>query len=457
MDLRQIRKGDIERAFDQADMIVQGVYRPAAIEQVPLETQVALGRARARRPPDDLLLHAGDVLLDGRGRGAPQRPLNRLKFVGGTVGGGFGGKVDTAAETVAALLALKAGRPVKWRWTREEEFLCSSTRAPWHMEIADAVTEDGWILGRKMLTLHDAGAYARFSPYGADEAQLPPHRRVHDPATSTSTATSSARTTCRPPPCAGSASPRVSFAIEMHMSRIADVLGMDPLEFRLKNANRIGDTSPNGIVYTDPSTVPTIQAVAEAVGHELPADYRAMTNDAARGRAAARAPRRAGSGNGGLSDGEAPRPRPRRDRVSDRHEPGRRPVAGLDQDEAGRPRRRLRRERRHRPGLEDRPHARSSRTRSASLRLGHDGQLQHRLVAALHGHVRLARHVHRRQRRGEGGDEGQAKLLEIAGKELEIDPADLEVVDGEVIAKGAPEKKIGVPDVAAAATWSSAR
>src|SRR3970040_9431 len=61
---------------------------------------------------------------------------------------------------------MKTGRPVKWRWTREQEFVCSSTRAPWHMELADAVTKDGWILGRKMLTLHDAGAYSRFSPYG---------------------------------------------------------------------------------------------------------------------------------------------------------------------------------------------------------------------------------------------------------------------------------------------------
>jgi hypothetical protein len=46
---------------------------------------------------------------------------------------------------------------------------------------------------------------------------------------------------------------------------------------RLKNANRIGDTSPNGVVYTDPSTVPTIQAIAEAMGHELPGDYRTMS------------------------------------------------------------------------------------------------------------------------------------------------------------------------------------
>jgi CO/xanthine dehydrogenase Mo-binding subunit len=84
-----------------------------------------------------------------------QVPLNKLKFVGGTVGGGFGGKVDTAADTICALLALKSRKAVKWRWTREEEFLASSTRAAWHIELADAVTKDGWILGRRTLTLHD--------------------------------------------------------------------------------------------------------------------------------------------------------------------------------------------------------------------------------------------------------------------------------------------------------------
>ena len=166
MDRRQIRKGSIEDAFDKADVIVQGVYRPAAIEHVPLETQVALvvpeasGRLTIYSCTQALYFSMGVVAAH------LQVPLNKLKVVGGTVGGGFGGKVDTASETMCALLAQKSGRPVKWRWTREEEFLCSSTRAPWHMEIADAVTKDGWILGRKMLTLHDSGAYARFSPYG---------------------------------------------------------------------------------------------------------------------------------------------------------------------------------------------------------------------------------------------------------------------------------------------------
>ena len=110
-----------------------------------------------------------------------QLPLSKLKLVGGTVGGGFGGKVDTATETMTALLARKSRPSPWWRWTREEEFLCSSTRTPWHMEIADAVTSDGWILGRKMLTLHDSGAYARFSPYGLTKRRTATRARTRSP------------------------------------------------------------------------------------------------------------------------------------------------------------------------------------------------------------------------------------------------------------------------------------
>jgi CO/xanthine dehydrogenase Mo-binding subunit len=279
MDVRQIRKGDIERAFDQADTIVSGVYRPAAIEQVPLETQIALA---VPEPNGRLTIYScTQALYFSMGVVAAhlEWPLNRLKFVGGTVGGGFGGKVDTAAETVSALAALKAGRPVKWRWTREEEFLCSSTRAPWHMEIADAVTKDGWILGRKMLTLHDSGAYARFSPYGVTKhsfhhtgAYTIPNLHFDGYVVFTNRVPTTAMR--------GFGVTSVSFATETHVSRIAEVLGVDPFELRLKNANRIGDTSPNGIAYTDPSTVPTIHSIAEAIGHELPGDYRTMTRDA---------------------------------------------------------------------------------------------------------------------------------------------------------------------------------
>jgi CO/xanthine dehydrogenase Mo-binding subunit len=278
MDRRQIRKGDIDAAFDAADTIVQGVYRPAAIEHVPLETQVCQvvpepsGRLTIYSCTQALYFSMGVVSAH------LQQPLNKFKFVGGTVGGGFGGKVDTATETICALLALKSGKPVRWRWTREEEFLCSSTRAPWHMEIADAVTKDGWILGRKMLTLHDSGAYARFSPYG-----LTKHSFHHTGAYTIPNLHFDGYVvfTNRVPTTAmrGFGVTSVSFAVETHLNRIAAVLGLDPWELRLKNANRVGDTSGNGVTMHDPSTVDVTLAAADRVGIELGAEYRQMTSD----------------------------------------------------------------------------------------------------------------------------------------------------------------------------------
>ncbi len=275
---RRVRKGDIEAAFDKADLIVEGVYRPQAIEHCPLETQVSLvvpepsGRLTIYSCTQAMYFSMGVVAAH------LQWPLNKLKFVGGTVGGGFGGKVDTATETICALLAIQARRPVKWRFTREEEFLTSSTRAPWHIEIRDAVTDDGWILGRRMLTLHDAGGYARFSPYGLTKhafhhtgAYTIPNLRFDGFVLFTNRVPTTAMR--------GFGVTSVSLAVELHMSRVADQLGMNPLELRLKNANRIGDTTGNRVVMHDPSTVPVTLAAAEAAGYELGADYRAMTPD----------------------------------------------------------------------------------------------------------------------------------------------------------------------------------
>ncbi len=278
MDRRQIRKGDIQKAFADADHIISGVYRPAAIEHVPMETQVCL---TLPEPDGRLTIHScTQAMYFSLGVVAAhlQVPLNKVKIVGGTVGGGFGGKVDTASDTITALAAMKSGRPVKWRWTRDEEFLASSTRAPWHMEIIDAVTSDGWILGRKMLTLHDSGAYARFSPYGVTK-----HSFHHTGAYSIPNLYFDGYVvfTNRVPTTAmrGFGVTSVSFAVETHMSRIADELGLDPYEVRIKNANRINDTSPNRISYTDPSTVDVLKSIAGATDHELAPAYATATRE----------------------------------------------------------------------------------------------------------------------------------------------------------------------------------
>lgn len=273
---RRVRKGDIDWAMNQADLIVEGTYRPAAIEHCPLETQTALvvpeanGRLTVYTCTQAMYFSLGVIAAH------LEVPLNKIKLVGGTVGGGFGGKVDTAAETISCLLALKAHRPVKWRWTRAEEFLASSTRAPWHIEIQDAVSSDGWLLGRRMLTLHDAGAYARFSPYGLTKhafhhtgAYTIPNVRFDGFVVFTNRVPTTAMR--------GFGVTSVSMAVELHMARIAEQLGMSPWELRLKNANRIGDTTANRVAMQDPSTVPVTLAAAERVGERLGPEYRSMT------------------------------------------------------------------------------------------------------------------------------------------------------------------------------------
>ena len=155
---------------------------PQAIEHCPLEPQVALAVPEAERPADDLLLHAGDVLLDGRRRRAPRSvPLNRLKFVGGTVGGGFGGKVDTATRDdlraaraqgrAAGQVALDARGGVPR--LVDARALAHRDRGRGHERRLDPRPQDADAPRRRRL--HALLAVR------ADEARVPPHGRVHDP------------------------------------------------------------------------------------------------------------------------------------------------------------------------------------------------------------------------------------------------------------------------------------
>jgi CO/xanthine dehydrogenase Mo-binding subunit len=274
---RQIRKGDVAAAFARADVIVEGTYRPGAIEQAPAEPASALSVVE---PDGRVTIYSTSQALYYSMEITSRHlrmPTGRLKFVGGTVGGGFGGKLDTLTEPVTAVLALKSGRPVKWRWTREEEMLCSSTRAAWHIEIADALTRDGWILGRRTLTLHDAGAYMRTSAYACSKHTFHLAGAYSVPACAFNTFVVK---TNHVPTAAmrGFGVTSASFAVETHMNRVAEVLGMSPWELRLKNANRVGDTSPSRVAYGNPSTVSTLLAAAQAAGVDLPEAQRAMTN-----------------------------------------------------------------------------------------------------------------------------------------------------------------------------------
>jgi CO/xanthine dehydrogenase Mo-binding subunit len=275
---RRLRFGDVDRALAAADVVVEGTYQMTPIEHAPIETQVCVAKPE---PDGRLTIHSNTQVLYFTLDNTAiilKVPSHRLRLVGGTVGGGFGGKVDVITEPITSIAALKTGRPVKWRWTREEEFRRSSVRGACKMEFQDGVMRDGRIVARRVRALHDAGAYHRHSPYGVQKhmANVPgpyhiPNVEVDAYCVYTNRQPSSAMR--------GFAVTEASFAVEAQMDRIARTIGMDPWEIRLVNAYRNGQMKPVRKRVEDATLVETIKAAADLVGHPLSPHLRAMDSD----------------------------------------------------------------------------------------------------------------------------------------------------------------------------------
>ncbi|MBW1819425.1 MAG: molybdopterin-dependent oxidoreductase, partial [Deltaproteobacteria bacterium] len=186
---RLVYNGDIQKGFDQADEIVENEFFFPSQEHAPIETQVSLaipendGRLTIHTVTQGMyfLLRQLQRIL-GQGEDLSHRWSERMqytsrghlgfsdiKYVGGNVGGAFGGKPELHADAIAALMALKTGRPCKWRWTREEEMLYSGRHSPWRMTFRDGVKRDGRIVARQVNSTHDAGAYTGLSSYVVDK------------------------------------------------------------------------------------------------------------------------------------------------------------------------------------------------------------------------------------------------------------------------------------------------
>ena len=196
-------------------------------------------------------------------------PFGKLRVVGGTVGGGFGGKVDVMVEPIACIAAMATNRPVKFVYGRHEEMQVSSPRAAERIYIKDGVMADGTIVARKITLYVDAGAYSRHSPYGTTKAaaHMPgpytiPNVWVDAHCVYTNRTPSSAMR--------GFGVTIGDFALESQMDRIARALDIDPLQLRLKNAYRDGDMKAHRKRAEGTALIEVIQRAAELVGHDLP-------------------------------------------------------------------------------------------------------------------------------------------------------------------------------------------
>lgn len=192
----------------------------------------------------------------------------RIRIIQPPIGGGFGSKLDIYPfEPIAVFLARATGRPVKLQFTREEEFLASPTRQPVILTLRSGCRKDGTLTFRTATTLHDNGAYTSWgatTPFvmmqTISSLYRVPHCLYHTKAVYTNN------------PYAGSfrgyGNLQTTFAVEQHMDMLAEAIGMDPLEFRLKNAQDPGEVTPQGMHFKSCGLKDCLKTAAEMSGFQ---------------------------------------------------------------------------------------------------------------------------------------------------------------------------------------------
>jgi putative selenate reductase molybdopterin-binding subunit len=244
--------GNLDEGFAQADRIFEGDYVVPKVQQAHIELHIVVtywdeDDRLVIRTSTQVPFHVRRILAPVLGLSA-----KRIRVIKPRIGGGFGGKQEVLIEDVAAHLTIATGRPVRFEYTRGEEFYAARSRHPMRIHMKTGVTNDGKITANAMYALSDTGAYgchaltvtgntghkAMALYTGQPTAGNPPIPNIRFYADIVYTNT--------PPAGAfrGYGVPQGAFAVDVHMERIARELGIDPIEFRLKNAVRAGDEHP---------------------------------------------------------------------------------------------------------------------------------------------------------------------------------------------------------------------
>ncbi len=267
-DHQKLRFGDVERGFASADIVMEHRYQMSPIEHAPTETN---GSIAAPEQNGRYVVHScaqGLFFALGTTAKIVDVESNQLHFIGGTVGGGFGGKVDSLTEPLAVLGAMLTGRPVRFVLDREEEMLYGSPRGAERIYIKDGLMRDGRIVARHIRSYFDAGAYTRLSSYAAIKctAHLPGPYWIPNVASDIYV---SYTNRCPSTAMRGFGVTAVDFALEVQMDRLAEAANMDPMELRILNAYRDGDMKAHRRVAKNTALVECVQVAAEKANWPL--------------------------------------------------------------------------------------------------------------------------------------------------------------------------------------------
>jgi xanthine dehydrogenase molybdenum-binding subunit len=266
----QFTHGDVDRAFAEAAVVVEGEYRLNFVTPACLGTMVAIadwdlqGALTMWSATQVPFLYQRDLA------GALGITGDRVRVMQPPVGGNFGRGLDLyPIDIIAALLARRARRPVKLEFDRLEEFLACPTREPCRIRLRTAADASGHLLGRDAHVVIDNGAYVSWgstTPYVmlstvAGLYRCPSVRFDTTIAYTNNPYSGSMR---------GYGNLESTFAVESQMDEVAERLHLDPLEVRRRNVSQPGDANPQGFVITSCAMAECLEAAAEDVRRDVP-------------------------------------------------------------------------------------------------------------------------------------------------------------------------------------------
>jgi len=248
----RIRRGDPTQAFKTADIVVEDTYRTPYQEHAYIEPQAMLAIPTSGGGIEVLgamqcPFYVQWALVEVLGL-----PYSKVRVIQTATGGAFGGKEDVPSLVAcqAALLAMKTGRPVKLVYTRREDIRSMSKRHPAWIRYKSAADKTGKLLAVEVEYILNAGAYATLSPvvlWRGTVHAVGPYRCENVQVDAYAVATNTV-------PCGafrGFGSPQILFAAESQMDRLAEALGMNPVEIRSRNLLKMGDTTPFGQILKE--------------------------------------------------------------------------------------------------------------------------------------------------------------------------------------------------------------
>ncbi len=261
----EINRGDVEEGFARADLVLEHTFRTGTMHQGFLEPYATVaniaddGRAEFWHSAKAVFRNKDEMsrIID--------LPPEQIHFHQVHMGGDFGGKGAPGDAPAAYYLAKMTGRPIKFVTTSSEELTAGTPRHPSFCRIKSGVMRDGTLVARDVFIVYNSGAYGGFRPNVMD-GMLPggaqagtlypcPNLRLDGRMVYTNEVP---RTYMRSP-----GQPQAVYSVEAHMDLLAGEIGMDRLEFRLKNAPR----KPDGSESPAPAL---LSAAAEAVGWGTP-------------------------------------------------------------------------------------------------------------------------------------------------------------------------------------------